>query len=162
MSVCNVYYLECLQYSKIPTSSLKPHPHLVWVQLQTGDGNITYCVGTLISERFVLTSIECVDSDLGVIVGKSKVFFSPDDHYGIVEIHKNYIEDPFQPKSTNYRSNALIKLVRDVPLDAFHRPACIWTNNVNPDQGGLVVEWLGENEKNYRYGINKYLNLFLS
>lgn len=123
---------------------------MVWIRLHTNSEIKTDCVGTLISDQFVLTHLTCVNYD-GIVLQKSRVFFEFDEFYGIRQIFKH----PFWNGDSIYYSNALVKLERKIQLDAFHRPACIWTNDYYNGTKGLQVNWLGKNEWSDKYGKKK-------
>jgi len=89
-----------------------------------------FCAGTLVAERWVVTSASCVSSDRNVIKkGKLVVGFGPNGGQDISRVskvikHKDYSQD--KGGSTVHGNIALLKLVNK-PDNTRYRSACIPT-----------------------------------
>ena len=108
-----------------------PHSIPYQVLIQTGTLNITWCGGSLISDRFVLTAAHCLEdkSNIGVVVGAHDLLDLTDGQQIIlpsnVFIHPNYEHVP--KKVLNY-DFAIIELKEAISLRPEVGIACLPMN----------------------------------
>ncbi|XP_052871273.1 serine protease snake-like, partial [Anopheles cruzii] len=102
-----------------------------------------FCAGSLIATRFVLTAAHCA-------------FASMPNPPTIVRLGEHNLKDSFSPNRQDvevqrivhhpgyhyaYYDIALVQLNTAVTLNAYVQPACLWTNDNDPDSPLIATGW---------------------
>jgi len=120
-------------------AAAKEFPHFALIGYEKGNANKPHwaCVGTLISEVYVLTSGNCVINNtiLGlpqyVLLGDLDTDSEQDDAAPIQLNITGHIPHPDFTSSNKYNNIGLLKLEKPVTFSEYIRPACLPDTDVN-------------------------------
>lgn len=109
-------------------------PWQAFVRVETNAGNIYYCGGSLIADRWILTSARCVLlpgqtlAYLTIYLGAHDITASYEANRRVYNGYEVYIHPEWNP-STQAGDIALIKLYNVVTYTQYIRPVCLATSN---------------------------------
>ncbi|XP_039282037.1 serine protease snake isoform X4 [Nilaparvata lugens] len=120
-----------------------PHQVLLGYEVRR---NIEWsCAGSLISERYILTAAHCIDTDRGppkwVRTGDLD-YVSTADRANPQQIRvAKHIAHPAYKTEKPFNDIGLLRLERDVKLDEYSRPACLYNDRYLPQANATASGW---------------------
>ncbi|EEZ99357.2 serine protease snake [Tribolium castaneum] len=123
----------------------KEFPHMVLLGYEEPpDENIRWlCGGTIISDRFILTSANCFASRRGLTLKYVKMGVTDvndTEHKQELKPLQIIVHPDFKPPA-RYNDIALVKLEKPIELNAYARPACLYTEKSISVEKGLATGW---------------------